>query len=131
MKFEFNRKGLFCITLENGVQYSLPAEIGHVIQGLIDAQEDKLRLTRELDVALHGEAGAAKQASLWDLVGPAQDLRKRLDEACERLYDMLLADDGEAWSQAERFLKQHRPDLYNRLHVEDKLTPDLFEETPE
>jgi hypothetical protein len=41
------------------------------------------------------------------------------DEACERLLDMLHGDDGEAWSQAERFLKQHRPDLYNRIGMKD------------
>lgn len=36
-------------------------------------------------------------------------------QACERIFDMLLADDGEAWSEAERFLKAHAPDLYNRI----------------
>lgn len=39
-----------------------------VREGLEAALEDKRRLVRELDVALNGEAGAAKQASLCDLV---------------------------------------------------------------
>ncbi len=40
---------------------------------------------------------------------------QRHDQACERLFDMLLQDDGEAFSQAERFLKEHRRDLYDKL----------------
>lgn len=43
------------------------------------------------------------------------------DEACDRLFDMLQGDDGEAWSQAERFLKAHRPDLYNHLGVSEPI----------
>jgi hypothetical protein len=38
---------------------------------------DKRRLAREIDMALHGEEGAAKQAFLCDLVEPARRLRKR------------------------------------------------------
>lgn len=38
-----------------------------------------------------------------------------LREACKHIFDMLLADDGQAWSEAERFLKAHAPDLYNRI----------------
>ena len=37
---------------------------------------DKRRLTRELDVAMHGEAEAAEQASLCDLIEPAKRLRR-------------------------------------------------------
>lgn len=36
-------------------------------------------------------------------------------QACERIFDMLLADNGQAWFEAERFLKAHAPDLYNRI----------------
>lgn len=35
--------------------------------------------------------------------------------ACDRLFDVLLGQDGEAFFQAERFLKANRPDLYERL----------------
>ena len=42
------------------------------------AYEDTKRLAREIDVALHGEDGAAKQASLCDLVHPAAEMRARL-----------------------------------------------------
>jgi hypothetical protein len=36
-------------------------------------------------------------------------------EACERIADMLKADDGQAWFEAEKFLKRHAPDLYNEV----------------
>jgi hypothetical protein len=44
-----------------------------------DVLADKRRLTRELDIALHGETGAAKQASLCDLIHPALGLRAQAD----------------------------------------------------
>lgn len=37
------------------------------------------------------------------------------NQACDRIFDMLLADDGEAFFEGEKFLKQHRPDLYNLI----------------
>ena len=46
---------------------------------LREVLEDKRRLARELDIALHGEEGAAKQASLCDLIVPAQRLREERD----------------------------------------------------
>ena len=62
------------------------------LEGLVadyrEAHADKKRLTRELDVALNGEDGAAPQASLGDLVSPARALRRseqRLAEATHRL----------------------------------------------
>ena len=42
-----------------------------------EALEDGRRLTREMDIALHGD-GAAQQASLCDLVEPARQLRAEL-----------------------------------------------------
>jgi len=39
------------------------------------------RLAREIDVAMHGEEGAAQQASLCDLVDPARWLRERAEAA--------------------------------------------------
>lgn len=38
-------------------------------------QDDSNRLVRELDIALNGEAGAAKQAALCDIVGQVKDQR--------------------------------------------------------
>jgi hypothetical protein len=40
---------------------------------------DTRRLTRLLDVALHGESGAAEQASLCDLIEPARRLREEIE----------------------------------------------------
>lgn len=41
---------------------------------------DQRRLTRELDVAMHGEEDAAPQASLCDLISLAADMRAELLE---------------------------------------------------
>ena len=71
-----------------------PSEIEHLTLALSDAMrerddykeayEDAKRLTRELDVLLNGEAGAAKQASLCDVVGQVASKRwmlvRRIDE---------------------------------------------------
>lgn len=53
------------------------------LRDLKEVLEDKRRVTRELDVALNGEEGAAQQASLIDLIGPAQDLRRERDQLQE------------------------------------------------
>lgn len=47
---------------------------------------DKRRLTRELDIAMHGEDGAAVQASLCDLIEPAKKMRAEI----ERLRRLLM-----------------------------------------
>jgi chromosome segregation ATPase len=49
-----------------------------------EALEDKRRLTRLLDEALHGEGNAAEQASLCDLIEPAKQLRAERN-ALERI----------------------------------------------
>lgn len=35
--------------------------------------------------------------------------------AQDRIFDMLLGDDGQAWEEAERYLEKNRPDLYERI----------------
>lgn len=65
------------------------AEVARLKGAVADLEEvlaDKRRLAREIDVAMHGEEGAAQQPSLCDLVTPARDLRKtvaRLTAAVE------------------------------------------------
>lgn len=56
---------------------------------------DKKRLTRELDVLLNGVNGAAKQASLCDVV--AQVARSTISEVTlgDRKYRIIYIDDGE------------------------------------
>jgi hypothetical protein len=39
-------------------------------------------------------------------------------EACERIADMLRQDDGEAFFEAEKFLRRHAPELYNAIGME-------------
>ena len=67
--------------------------------GYEEVLADKRRLTRLLDVAMHGEDGAAKQASLCDLIEPAK--RMRADNAAltarvkelEQINAVLMGDD--------------------------------------
>lgn len=42
---------------------------------------------RAIDVALHGEAGAARQASACDLIDPARLMRERAEAAEERMRE--------------------------------------------
>ena len=42
-------------------------------------------------------------------------------EACERIADMLRQDDGEAFFEAEKFLKRNAPDLYDKIGMNPEL----------
>lgn len=55
-----------------------PTEDELTIADYEEVLADKRRLTRLLDVAMHGEDGAAKQASLCDLIEPAKRMRERI-----------------------------------------------------
>lgn len=59
------------------------------VAGYREWGEDVKRLTRQLDVEMHGEEGAAKQASLCDLIGCATELRKAVR----------IASDGPAYTE--------------------------------
>ena len=61
--------------------YESSKELRAEIADLKEVLADKRRLARELDVAMHGEADAAKQASLCDLVPLAKELREKLERA--------------------------------------------------
>lgn len=67
---------------------SRDAEIKRLNELVADHEEvhrDHRRLVRELDVLLNGEAGAAKQASLCDIVGQiAHEKRLRDDVGADR-----------------------------------------------
>lgn len=56
-----------------------------------EAAADKRRLTRVLDVELNGEAGAAQQASLCDLIGCATTVRERAEAAEQRVAELAQA----------------------------------------
>jgi hypothetical protein len=56
---------------------------------------DKRRLTRELDVAMHGEAGAAKQASLCDLIPMAKRMRTERAQLLAALAHVLEVSEGQ------------------------------------
>lgn len=75
------------------------ASLRDLLKDYEEAQRDKGRLTRLLDIAMHGEANAARQTSLCDLVPLAERLRLRC-EALERENAMLraeIANNSPAW----------------------------------
>lgn len=55
------------------------AELEDEVEGYHHWGDDVKRLTRQIDVDLHGEEGAAKQASLCDLAGAGKALREKLE----------------------------------------------------
>lgn len=79
---------------QSGTDEDLAERASKLINDLIDAiksertrardfeevLEDHRRLVRELDVILSGADGAAKQASLCDLIGPAKKMVDRVRE---------------------------------------------------
>ena len=72
----------------NDVQAMFYALLAHE-----EAAADTRRLTRELDVAMHGEAGAAEQASLCDLIPAAKALRtKTIDAMMEAANPLITVD---------------------------------------
>ena len=48
-------------------------------------------------------------------VGEALEKSPLFREACERIGDMLRQDDGEAFFEAEKFLKREARDLYDKI----------------
>ena len=44
---------------------------------------------------------------------------ERLREAEDRLFDVLLVDDGQAHKEGRRYLQQNRPDLFQALEAEN------------
>lgn len=67
----------------------------------------------EVKVLRQGEQTVreAAEAVVTELLAPDPLFR----QACERILDMVRQDDGEAFFEGEKFLKQHAPDLYNRV----------------
>jgi hypothetical protein len=59
---------------------------------------DHRRLVREIDVILNGEEGAAKQASLCDLVGQIEELKERLERG-EAMYEGLCEACDDMWAE--------------------------------
>lgn len=77
----------------SGSVYALLQEAAQRIQDHEECDNDRRRLVRELDVLLNGEAGAAKQAALCDIVGQVRREMSGLamTDAAKRL--LALADD--------------------------------------
>jgi hypothetical protein len=89
---------------------------------------DKRRLTRELDIAMHGEDGAAKQASLCDLIPLAKNMRAELVNALARVKEKdLIIDDLSAQlvRYAARIAElEARPVMASEPHPASLIFPD-------
>lgn len=64
-----------------------------VIADYVQYSADVDRLVREIDVIINGEEGAAKQASLCDMIGQIKKLARDRD----RIYITGPNEDGEMW----------------------------------
>ena len=84
------RDGIPLTIRQQAEQALLTADAQATVEALQAVIDDHHRLVRELDVSLHGEDGAAKQASLCDLVSQIQALQRVRDEF-ERERDQLHA----------------------------------------
>ena len=56
-------------------------------------------------------------AGLLREVADGLDPGNSLGKVQDRLFDVLLGDDGQAWPEALRYLRDHRPDLADRFTV--------------
>jgi hypothetical protein len=63
------------------------ASLRSQLEGYKEWAEDYKRLVKDIDVSINGEDGAAKQASLCDLVGPIEKLVSQLIVAREEAAD--------------------------------------------
>ena len=49
-----------------------------------------------------------------------EEKAEQLKDADDRIFDMLLGDDGQAFTEAQKYLQRYRPDLANRITGEQK-----------
>ena len=74
------------------------------VDGYMEWAQDVKRLTRQLDIEMHGD-GAAQQASLCDLIGAGKDMRDRAEKAEARAAEA--EADAERLAEALAFSKRH------------------------
>ena len=53
--------------------------------------------------------------------GTVENLYRLINEAESRLFDILLGDDGQAYKEAEKYLERERPDLYEKLKLQQDI----------
>lgn len=70
-----------------------------------EVKQDHDRLVREIDVILYGEAGAAKQASLCDLIKPIERLKTHAEAMVQRLDQYRFIDGINAYKLIEEYRK--------------------------
>lgn len=87
------------------------AEVKAERDGYREWGADVKRLTRELDVEMHGEENAAQQASLCDLIGAGKELRERAEKAEAALATaraQIVAAQEDMKERAAQVLGHHR-----------------------
>lgn len=87
-------------------------------KNLNEMYAERCRLAREIDVAMHGEKDAAKQASLCDLVPSARWLRERAEQLESELAALKVGRDS----------MQAKIDALMMEYCPDEMTPEQVEE---
>jgi hypothetical protein len=102
----------------------LVARMASQLQSFIDGTAEVTRLTRELDVAVYGESGAAKQAGLCDLVASIPRLMAGLREFEAAVWSALreagyLGDDAARGVKGLRDLFDAKRSKIEKLEAEN------------
>lgn len=105
-----------------GCPVCIERELNRKIADLNEVLADKRRLTRELDVAMHGEEGAAKQASLCDLIEPARRLRAEVERLRKEINTPEIVD----FVKAVQLEAAHQRERWGTEHDDGKTTADWY-----
>lgn len=91
----------------------------------VNEQTDQMMIEVYANAMIHGtgflKLAMTPQGLEWTVVKPEDyqwlEPNEAAKEAQGRVYDLLLADDGQAWKEARRYLQRARPDLWMRLEA--------------
>jgi len=79
----------------------------------------------------HGEysLGVCVECGLHftDIIDQLTTLQSKLDEAIDRINDMLAGDDGQAWKEAEKFVANYKGEINMGLSFDDDYVQDIKE----
>lgn len=91
-----------------------------------DVVADKRRLAREIDVAMHGEEGAAKQPSLCDLVAPAAQMRATIEKLTREMDAAINAPEIARFVDGVMLEAEHQRQRWGESHDAQKEPQDWF-----
>jgi len=92
-----DKRAYHCADCANFVEEAINkyGQVKAEIAGLLEFQADVHRITREMDVVMFGEDGAAKQASLCDMQSSVKDVVAERDRLAKILWRLLKGYDPE------------------------------------